>query len=144
MPAEVVVLLVWITFENDFPYAHTAVYRVYQDSFDSAVITGKKGGILGEEVAEKSSVTVACGFTSEVLRRIRYWVGGGVFPRVVFGNWVAGEEVGCYFRGAILGEMREELAVLFLEEGAEGWEVFAGDGIKEWVFGRHPERKVHS
>lgn len=63
---------------------------------------------------------------------------------VVFGDWVAGEEVGCYFWGAILCGLREELAVLILEEGAEGREIFGGDGVEEWVVCRHPERKLHS
>ena len=83
---ELVVLPKWIMFENDFPYAHTAVHGVYQDIVDIAVESGKEGGILNEEVAEKSGVTVACGFTSKVLNRIQVWIGGGEFLRVVFGD----------------------------------------------------------
>lgn len=67
-----------------------------------------------------------------------------MFLRVVFRDWMAGEEVGCYFWGAILGNLREELAVLFLEERAEGREISIGDRVKKWVPGRHPERELHS
>ena len=131
-------------FENDFPYAHTALHGVYQDIIDIVVMSGKEGGILIEEVAEKIHVSVACGLTSKVSSRANFWIGGGKFLGVVFGNLVAGEEVGCYFWGAILGNLREELAILILEEGAEGREIIGGDGVEEWVFGRHAERKFHS
>ena len=57
---------------------------------------------------------------------------------------MAGEEVGCCFWGTILCDLREELAVLILEEGAEAREIVGGDGVKEWVFCRHAERKLHS
>lgn len=100
--------------------------------------------MLVDEVAEKSGVTVACGFAGKVLGWILSWIGGEGVLGVVFGDWVAGEEVGCYFWGAILCGLREELAVLILEEGAEGREIFGGDGVEEWVVCRHPERKLHS
>ena len=86
MPPKLVVLQTWIMFENDFPYAHTAIRGVYQDIFDIAVIGGNEGGIPIEEVAEKSGVTGACGSTSKVLNRIRGWIGGGGIPGVVFGD----------------------------------------------------------
>ena len=63
---------------------------------------------------------------------------------VIFGNWVAGEDVGCRFWGAVLCDLREELSVLIFKEGAEGGDIIGRDGVKEWVVCRHAERKLES
>ena len=57
---------------------------------------------------------------------------------------MAGEKVGCYFWGAILDNLREELAVLICEERAEGRKIIGRDGIEEWVLGRHTGVKLYS
>ena len=49
-------------------------------------MSGKEGGILIEEVAEKSGGTVACGYTGKVLDWIHGWIGGREFLGVVFGT----------------------------------------------------------
>ena len=44
---------------------------------------------------------------------------------------MAREKVGYYFWGAILCNLRKELTVLILEEGAEGKKIISGDSVEE-------------
>ena len=50
---------------------------------------------------------------------------------------MTGEKVGCCFWGAMLSDLGEELAVLGLEEGAEGAEIVSGNGVEERVVHGH-------
>ena len=46
---------------------------------------------------------------------------------------MTGEEVGCCFRGAGLGGLRKELAVLCVKDSVEGGEIAGGDGVEERI-----------
>ena len=49
--------------------------------------------------------------------------GGGVLGEVFFRSRVTGEEIGCCFRRASLGDLSKKLAVLGVEESVEGEEI---------------------
>ena len=50
--------------------------------------------------------------------------------------WVTEKEIGCRVRSADLGDLSIELAVLLVEESAEGGEIVGGDGVEKKVVGR--------
>ena len=110
----------------------------------------EEGGILIQKIAEQRGVGVACRFPDEVLGWVEGWMRfGEIFGAVVVRCRVTGEEVGCRFWAAGLGDLGIELAVLRVEESAEGGEIVGGDGVEEqvvvrghFVFGRGSFRKV--
>lgn len=85
---------------------------------------GKEGGILIQKIAKQKGVGVAYGFPGEILDWVEglTW-GGKILGEFFFRMWVTGEEVGCYFRRTGSGGLRNELAVLCVEESAEAWEI---------------------